>query len=481
MIKLMKNEFKKILKKKGTYIILAITLAMIILTNVIYKITENLSGNNLSDSMISYYEEELKNLNPNDASSKSTYIDYKTEYDLLKLSEKYGFDSWQANLIPEQLRNDVYAMNSYSKDEETYKSAKSHYDSIVEKLDTDDWKYFVNSSLSDVNNQIESLTKEKEDTIDKSEINSINENLYNLEIQKQVLEWRLEKDISYATSFFNSCLNSYKNYAVDVYSYEHSDNHDYSEKQQYYSSLSNMNEYKYYIENNINSIKEHDNRSILLNDVFTEYELFILIFVVMVAGTMISEEFNKGTIKLLLIRPYSRVKILLAKFLVCVISLILFIAIVVGLQFIVGGIVHGFDSTSIPAVVYNFDTNQIQTMNVFKYVFIQAIAKMPMYLLLLTLSFSCSTILVNTPLAIIIPLLGYMGFGIINILATTYKLKFLTFFVTLNWDFTQYLFGHLPDYEGLTIPFSLIICLIYFMIMIITSVVIFKKKNIKNI
>ena len=120
-------------------------------------------------------------------------------------------------------------------------------------------------------------------------------------------------------------------------------------------------------------------------------------------------------------------------------------------------------------------------MNVFKYVFIQAVAKMPMYLLLLTLSFSCSTILVNTPLAIIIPLFGYMGFGIINMLATTYKLKFLTFFVTLNWDFTQYLFGHLPDYEGLTIPFSLIICLIYFMIMIITSIVTFKKKNIKNI
>lgn len=478
MIKLMKNEFKKILKKKGTYIILAITLAMIILTNVIYKITENLSSNNLSDSMISYYEEELKNLDPNDASSKSIYIDYKTEYDLLKLSEKYGFYSWQTNIISEQLRDDVYTMNSYSKDEEKYKSAKSHYDSIVEKLDSDNWKYFVNSSLSDVNNQIESLTKKKGDTIDQSQINSINENLYYLEIQKQVLAWRLEKDISYATSFLNSCLNNYKSCAADVYSYEHSDNHTYSEKQQYYSVLSNMNEYKYYIENNINSIKEHDNRAILLGD---EYELFILIFVVMVAGTIVSEEFNKGTIKLLLIRPYSRVKILLAKFLVCIISLVLFIAIVVGLQFIVGGIIHGFDSTSVPAIVYNFDTNQIQTMNVFKYVFIKTVAKMPMYLLLLTLSFSCSTILVNTPLAIIIPLLGYMGFGIINMLATTYKLKFLTYFVTLNWDFTQYLFGHLPDYEGLTIPFSLIICLIYFMIMLITSVVTFKKKNIKNI
>ena len=481
MIKLMENEFKKILKKKGTYIILAITLAMIILTNVIYKITENISGNNFSDSMLSYYEEELKNLNPNDASTKSIYIDYKTEYDLLTLSKKYGFNSWQANIIAEQLRDDIYTMNSSFENEETYKTAKAHYDNIVEKLNTDDWKYFVNSSLEDVNNQIESLSKEKETTIDKSKINSINENLYFLGIEKQVLEWRLEKNISYATSFLNDCLNSYKNYAVDVYSYEHSDNHSYSEKQTYYSALSKMNEYKYYIENNISFIKEHDNRSILLNDVFTEYELFILIFVVMIAGTMISEEFNKGTIKLLLIRPYSRIKILIAKFLVCVISLILFIAIIIGLQFIVGGIVHGFDSTLVPAVVYNFDTKQIETMNVFKYVVIKAVAKLPMYLLLLTLSFSCSTILVNTPLAIIIPLLGYMGFGIINMLAINYKLKFLTFFVTLNWDFTQYLFGGLPDYEGLTVPFSLTVCSIYFIIMIITSVVTFKKKNIKNI
>ena len=30
----------------------------------------------------------------------------------------------------------------------------------------------------------------------------------------------------------------------------------------------------------------------------------------MIAGTIVSEEFNKGTIKLLLVRPYSRNKIL---------------------------------------------------------------------------------------------------------------------------------------------------------------------------
>lgn len=35
--------------------------------------------------------------------------------------------------------------------------------------------------------------------------------------------------------------------------------------------------------------------------------------------------------------------------------------------------------------------------------------------------------------------------------------------------------------EGLTMPFSIIICLVYFLIMIVTSFIVFKKRNIKNV
>lgn len=484
MINLIKNEFIKIFKKKSTYIILAITIAMIILSNVIYKTTSNIFYSNYSSDMIAFYEEDLKDMNPNDPSTLSIYLEEKTQYDMLKLIEKYGFESWQANIIPQELQGYIYTINEYTyssqKNETNYNEAKQKYNEIVKKLDTDDWKYFASSELEKVKEEIDFQNTQKNNTTNQLEINSIEENINHLEAQKQVLNWRLEKDISYANSFLNSCLENYAYLSSEIYSYEHTENHKYSEKQEYYNTLKEFNTNKYYIENDIKNISQYDNRGILLN-LFSEYELFILIFIVMIAGSMISEEFNKGTIKLLLVRPYNRVKILLAKFIVCILSLLLFILVVASCQFIIGGIIQGFDSTSIPAVVYNFDTKQIETISIFKYILITAIAKLPMYLLLLTLSFACSTIFTNTPIAIVIPLLGYMGSELINLLAINYNIKLLTYFVTLNWDFTQYLFGGLPNYEGLTVPFSLIICTIYFVIMLITTFITFKKKNIKNI
>ena len=70
----------------------------------------------------------------------------------------------------------------------------------------------------------------------------------------------------------------------------------------YYDSLKEANINKYYIENNIRNIKDYDNRYILVN-LLNEYELFILIFIIMISGSIVSDEFNKGTIKLLFNSP----------------------------------------------------------------------------------------------------------------------------------------------------------------------------------
>ena len=99
----------------------------------------------------------------------------------------------------------------------------------------------------------------------------------------------------------------------------------------------------------------------------------------------------------------------------------------------------------------------------------------------MTLAFACSTIFTNTAVSIVIPLLGYMGAPLINQLALGFDIKQVLYFVTPNWDFTERLFGGLPTFEGLSIPFSIIICLVYFLIMVITMFTVFKKRNIKNI
>lgn len=479
MNNLIKNEFIKIFKKKSTYIILAITLAYIIFSNFMYRNSNDaIYSSGYDDETIAYYEEQMPS--PNSPETIDMYIDMKSKLDMMKLMQKYGFNSWQSYIIGTELGSDedLHTINEYTYSkkktisEEEYNTAKSNYDNFIQKLDTDDWKYFANSELDAINREIASL-KNSNTSLD-------NSNLHSLETQKQALEWRLEKDISYEGSFLNTCLRRYVNNSEIIYSYEHSSNHDYSEKQEYYSALESVNTSKYYIENNIVNIENNDNRGILL-DLLNNYELFILIFIIMIAGAIISDEFSKGTIKLLLVRPYSRAKILLSKFIVCMIILLLFIVFIACSQFIFGGLIQGFDSTSTPAAIYNHNTNQIEAIGIIPYIALATLSKLPMYILLMTLAFACSTIFTNTAVSIVIPLLGYMGSSLINQLGLIYNIKAVLYFVTPNWDLTERLFGGLPMFEGLTIPFSLIICFIYFMIMLITMLTVFKKRNIKNI
>ena len=251
---------------------------------------------------------------------------------------------------------------------------------------------------------------------------------------------------------------------------------------------------EYAIKNNINSNitkagnsqlkwSLSDNANILLLDVFSDYGFFIILTVVIIAGTIVSEEFNKGIIKLLLVRPYKRTKILIAKFLTCMIMLVISIISLAIIQTIVGGIIYGFESYGEKIIMYNFNSNSIEKIATIRYLIMNAIAMLPQYILLMTLAFAISTVLTNTPMAIALPILGIFGSEIINALLYTNfeKAKFLLYFVTPNWDLSMYAFGKLPMFEGLTLGFSISICVIYFAILLGMSILTFKNRDIKNI
>ncbi|EOH99552.1 hypothetical protein UAW_00704 [Enterococcus haemoperoxidus ATCC BAA-382] len=62
------------------------------------------------------------------------------------------------------------------------------------------------------------------------------------------------------------------------------------------------------------------------NDLFaslTEMTSFLNLFVVVVAASIVAEEFSRGTIKFLLIRPFTRSQILFSKFVACLIYSVL--------------------------------------------------------------------------------------------------------------------------------------------------------------
>ncbi len=485
MIKLIENEFKKIFKKKTIYILLFITLAYIVLSNFIIKFNSNDFTYYYTGDM-KYYESELKTLDPNNPSELPLYIEIKSQLEISKLTNEYGGgNSWQAHIINTDLSGDINTIVSYECTDEitdsAYKEAKQNYDTAIQKFKDNDWKYFASKALDNVNKSLEEQYKLKESTKDTETLKSINNTIANLEIEKQVNTWRLEKNISYEYSFLNNALRNYYSNKINLLSYENKDINklDKDELQDYNSSLEQANLNKYYIDNMI-TLKSGDNREILIN-LFSNYELFILIIGIVIAASIVSEEFSRGTIKLLLVKPYNRVKILLSKFTVCICILVLATVFIAISQLIFGGLIQGFDSLNIPAIEYNFETNKVETMNIASYICLIGICKLPMYILLTTLAFTCSTLFTNTALAVSLPFLGYIATPFINQIALTNKIKQVIYFVTPNWDLTQYLFGKTPTFSGITLPFSITVCAIYLIIMVTLSLVIFKKRDIKNI
>ena len=481
MIKLIGNELKKIFKKKTIYILLIITFGYILLSNIMIKATDNgYSRYYYYEGDLEIYEEMMSEIDLEDPLERAQYIDIKNDIELGKLTKKYGNDSWQAYVINNMLTPYLHTILSYEYSdevsEEEYNEAKKYYDDAIQKMDADDWRYFVNEDLEQINNSLEEQYKLKETETNEQVLASIESTIYDLEIQKQVDEWRLEKDISYAPSFLNDALETY--YGAQT-ALKDAQNGNYPQEiEQYNSLLEQANLNKYYIDNNLSL--DSNNREIFLN-LFSQYELFILIIGIVIAGSIVSEEFNRGTIKLLLVKPYTRVKILLAKFIAVMIVLVISIVFIAVCQVVIGTLVFGFEGLTIPAIVYNFNTNTVETINIFAYVALIGICKLPIYVLLTTLAFTCSTLFTNTALAVSIPFLGYIAAPLLNQLAIAYKIKAITYFVTPNWDLSTYLFGGTPMFEGLTMPFSIAVCAIYLTIMLILSCVVFKKRDIKNI
>lgn len=473
MNNLVKNEITKIIKKKSFYIMLIVVLAYIVLSNVMYKYVYNSTTNYeyYSDSYAEILRQEMKNLNLENQQEVDIYIGDKTELDIYELLKQYDKESWQYKLIPEKAGSYLSEINTYTykiKDEEALNEAKDRYNKFTERLKEDDWKSFAREEIETLKLSQEGINETEKDK-DKG-----------TELQIEVLEMRLKYDIPYGNDYKNDALNNYSQNKMCLLELEKNNNKTYEEQRQYQMAKEEAEKNKYVIEQGKDIYNSSDSRGFLLN-VFSKYELFIIITVVLIAGAIVSDEFNKGTIKLLLVRPFSRAKILLAKFITVIITVLFIMIVTVILQFIIGGIFFGYSSLSIPAVVYNHTTGQLVEMGILKNIILTGLGKMPIYILLGTLAFALSTIFNNTPVAITITLMGYIASSIINQFAYYYDIKWLKFFVTPNWDFTQFFYGGLPLLEGMKVPFSVVICLIYFAIMMVVSFMVFKKRNIKNV
>lgn len=491
MTNLIKNELYKVFKRKSIYILLVIMLCIITLNTFLtkkYSIEDPVSASAEEKYELQELKRTIDSYDKNSPGEKEEYYNTLSNIELYELTDKYK-EPWKKILIRENLRDIIHSMNNskyIEKDIEAYNEYKKEYDKFLKELDSNSWKYFVNKEIKITTDEIASLEKERE--------KAKNKELYNSRIKEEKnklekLKLRLEKDIPYDNNYLNNALEDYK-HAPQTYkefkesiiknTSEFNIKEEYQIKRQYIEYMKNNANNKYIIDNKVDINSPKTTRNLLINTLSDNF-LFIMIIIAAGAGSIVSTEFDKGTIKLLLIRPYSRNKILLSKYIVSMFMIIFAILSAFIMQLIIGGIFFGFSSLNIPVVIYNFVQNKVMHINLFKYIFDNVLAVLPEFILLATLAFAISTITNVSTLGVALPIVGVGAADIINLIAINRNIIPLKYFVTLNWNFTNYLYGGVNSFPTLSIPFSILICAIYFLIMIITAFIVFNKRNIKNI
>ncbi|WP_343338393.1 hypothetical protein TPELB_05420 [Terrisporobacter petrolearius] len=402
----------------------------------------------------------------------------------------------QAQLILEKekqksiIENKDY--NSYTQEEIT----KKHEYILQHKKTIKEYEKLKVKSLQskDGKAKLEKLKKEAKDA--EKSIEEFNQDI-------KILQFRLNNDINYD-------LNNWKNNAIVTIQKEIQDLRVelMSEKQYaltatqqgYYLTydeyVKNYREQKekrietikriwYGLENNISDLNDvRDARSV----VDGTYEIYIILAIVMViimGGGIIASEFSKGTIRLLLIRPVSRWKILLSKLLSILLVGFSIVALGTGILYITSGYVFGFDAYKIPLL--ETVNGSIIHIDFMKFLISKVLLSSSSLLFISVLVFSISTLAKNTALAVGISMILYLGVGPTVDLLISMKQTWVinTLIPYINASYFRLIPMTSQSLEqgfGLQMQYNwgAIQLLIASLIMLVITFVVFVKKDVKN-
>jgi ABC-2 type transport system permease protein len=200
----------------------------------------------------------------------------------------------------------------------------------------------------------------------------------------------------------------------------------------------------------------------------------VTIFTVIVAADIVAGEFSGGTIKLLLIRPASRSKILLSKFIATIEFSIVLLILLFMTSFIINGILYGFADFS-QAYVYASNDGTVHVTNMFMHTVNTYLLNCIHLVMIVSLAFMISTVFRSSSLAIGISMaVMFLGGAIMAFFSNKDWIKYYLF---ANTDLSVYMTGQ-PIRPDMTLGFSIAVLAVYFIIFNALSWTIFNKRDV---
>ena len=476
MIRLLKNELFKIFHKKGVYIIFVITIA---LTGLIVMLNNIDLVSKMDDASVQYARQSVEEYEAGGVEFDDFYVEQKTQlltYDLKKeVPAANSYESpeyYYLTSVVGGLSRSYYNYKYVAKDETTAATVKVELDKSIETFKNFDWKKVIQDDIDEIYKQ-EKECKEYKGT------NCLSD--YDKERIK-VLNYRLDNNVPYSFNYASEELNDYLTYFNDYQDQEKDESKITKHDELYDKKDTEGKLYKlqYKIDNKL--IRNNDNMlsaQEVFFDAMGNISIFIIIAIVLVSSAVVADEFNKGTIKQLLVRPYSRTKILFSKLIAVCITVMLFVVLVAIGQTVLSGIINGtFNTLLDPYVMYNYNAHEVLALNNIVAGLLHYACVIPEILILILITFFVSVLLTNNGISTACGIVTYASAGIFELYLTAKK--FISYIPLVNWDFTQYLFGGISECKYLYLTKSLVISLVTIFVLTVLTLVIFKRKDIKN-
>ncbi|MBA4541372.1 ABC transporter permease [Thermoactinomyces daqus] len=243
----------------------------------------------------------------------------------------------------------------------------------------------------------------------------------------------------------------------------------------------NIEQQQYYLDHDINPTAP-GGPTFIRKFVEQAVELFLPLLVVILAADIVSSEHSAGTIKLLLTRPVPRFKILLSKYIALLLGTSFLILMTAVLGYVISGAVFGYEGWTMPVLTgfsqngNNLVTTHVHLLPQWKYDLMAYGLAWFSCCAIGTISFMVSVLVRSTASSMGIMLAAVISGGLLSQLAPSWEaLKYLAF---TNLGLTDYLSGHPTLVEGMSLPFSLAVLIIWSLLSLLVAFVVFTRRDI---
>ncbi|MCS1352539.1 ABC transporter permease [Mechercharimyces sp. CAU 1602] len=204
--------------------------------------------------------------------------------------------------------------------------------------------------------------------------------------------------------------------------------------------------------------------------------VLVTLFAIFAVSTSVAGEFSWGTIKLLLLRPIKRRKILLAKYLSSLYYALTLLTLLFVSSLIFGGIFFGWSSPSIALTIVEGEVIEksmfLKALTNYGYSIVEMV-------MMVSFAFMISTLFRSSSMATGVSIALYLSSSTITGILLGMNIEWVKYSFLTNLRLDMYA-THSPFFEDMTLPFSVTILSIHLLLFLLVSWTVFQRRDVTN-